>query len=306
MGKVAYKDIKFKDASLQQLRLCNQIIVQYQTQGFRLTLRQLYYQLVSRDLLSNTERSYKNLGKLLSDGRMAGVVDWDAIEDRLRIPHKISEWQSPADIMDGVMASYRLPRWDNQPHRVELWCEKDALAGVLRPIADQYHVTMMVNRGYSSTSAMKEAADRMVAAGDNGKNRVILYIGDLDPSGEDMVRDIEDRLFLMADMYGPSVIKLAITEAQVALYNPPPNPAKMSDSRAARFVDKFGQASYEADALPPDVLAQIVRDSLDTYVDQDAWDSVSEREEKDKELLRWGREQIMKRRNGDDDIQEET
>jgi hypothetical protein len=237
---------------------------------------------------------------------MAGVVDWDAIEDRLRIPHKISEWQSPTDIMDGVMASYRLPRWDNQPYRVELWCEKDALAGVLRPIADQYHVTMMVNRGYSSTSAMKEAADRMVAAGGNGKNRVILYIGDLDPSGEDMVRDIEDRLFLMADMYGPSVIKLAITEAQVALYSPPPNPAKMSDSRAARFVDKFGQFSYEADALPPDVLAQIVRDSLDTYVDQDAWDSVSEREEKDKELLRWGREQIMERRNGDDDIQEET
>lgn len=298
MAKVAYREIKFRSNSLDQLAVCNEIINEYQAQGFRLTLRQLYYQLVSRDIVPNTERSYKNLGKLLSEGRMAGMVDWSAIEDRLRVPYKITEWRSPAHIMDAVVASYKLPRWDNQAYHVELWCEKDALAGVLRPLADQYHVTMMVNRGYSSTSAMKEAADRMVVAGRTGKNRVILYIGDLDPSGEDMVRDIEDRLHRMSDMYGPEVIKLAITEAQVAQYNPPPNPAKMSDSRAAGFVSRFGYSSYEADALPPNVLAQVVQDSLDEYVDETAWDEVTEQETRDKELLREARDQVMEQRDG--------
>lgn len=298
MAKVAYREIKFRSNSLDQLAVCNEIINEYQSQGFRLTLRQLYYQLVSRDIVPNTERSYKNLGKLLSEGRMAGMVDWSAIEDRLRVPYKITEWRSPAHIMDAVVASYKLPRWDNQAYHVELWCEKDALAGVLRPLADQYHVTMMVNRGYSSTSAMKEAADRMVVAGRTGKNRVILYIGDLDPSGEDMVRDIEDRLHRMSDTYGPEVIKLAITEAQVVQYNPPPNPAKMSDSRAAGFVSRFGYSSYEADALPPNVLAQVVQDSLDEYVDETAWDEVTEQETRDKELLQEARDQVMEQRDG--------
>ena len=131
MAKVAYREIKFRSNSLNQLAVCNEIINEYQAQGFRLTLRQLYYQLVSRDIVPNTERSYKNLGKLLSEGRMAGMVDWSAIEDRLRVPYKITEWRSPAHIMDAVVASYKLPRWDNQAYHVELWCEKDALAGVL-------------------------------------------------------------------------------------------------------------------------------------------------------------------------------
>jgi len=294
--KEAFIDVNFRQDSMERLAVCNAIIAQYQAQGFRLTLRQLYYQLVSRDFIPNTERSYKNLGKLLSQGRLAGYVDWDAIEDRLRVPHKIQEWTDPAQIMNAVVNGYRLPRWDDQGYHVELWCEKDALAGVLRPLADQYHLTMMVNRGYSSQSAMKESAERLEYAAGTGKERVILYIGDQDPSGEDMVRDVGDRLELLSNQAGAEVIKLAITEEQVETYQPPPNPAKMSDSRAAGFVARFGTSSYEADALPPDVLAQVVRDAVTDYIDQDAWDAVGEREEADKGLLREARDHVMELR----------
>ena len=297
--KETFIDVNFRQSSLDQIELCNRIIRQYQGQGFRLTLRQLYYQLVSRDIIPNTERSYKNLGKLISQGRLAGMVDWNAIEDRLRAPHKITEWDTPADIMDAVVSQYRLPRWGDQEYHVELWCEKDALAGVLRPLADEYHLTMMVNRGYSSQSAMKEAAERIYGAWN--RQRVILYIGDLDPSGEDMVRDIRERLDLLSEHVGADVIKLAITEEQVAQYNPPPNPAKMSDSRAAGFVDKFGTSSYEADALEPNVLAQVIRDAVVPYIDWTLWEAVGDQEERDKELLNEARDRVMGERDGDDE-----
>ena len=294
--KTAFITKKFRSESLERLDICNTIIADYMRQGFRLTLRQLYYQLVSRDLIPNTERSYKNLGNLINDGRLAGQVDWDAIEDRLRMPYRISEWTDPGQIMNIVADSYRLPRWNNQEYYVELWCEKDALAGVLRPIADQFQVTMMVNRGYSSQSAMKSAADRMLQALGTAQQCVILYIGDLDPSGEDMVRDIKDRLELMAGYV--RVQKLAITPEQVAQYNPPPNPAKMTDSRATGFVEKFGRFSYEADALPPNILAQVIRDAIEVYRDEVAWTEVETQEEEDKVLLREARDIIMDKRSG--------
>ena len=304
MSREAFIDVNFRQASLELLSTANEVIRRYQRQGLRLTLRQLYYQLVSQNVISNTERSYENLGNLLSRGRLAGYVDWDAIEDRIRRPLMITEWSSPEHIMRAVMYGYKLPRWKNQDQYVELWVEKDALAGVLQPITEEYHVTLMVNRGYSSQSAMKEAAERLQKAAENGKELVILYIGDMDPSGEDMVRDVGDRLELLTHGESIEVIKLAITPEHIAQYNPPPNPTKLSDSRAAKFIAKFGNSSYEADALPPDVLAQIVRDALSEYVNQDAWDEISDKEAVDKDLLQQASDWVMEQRENDDGEEE--
>jgi len=263
-------------------------------------LRQLYYQLVTRNIITNTERSYKNLGQLVSQGRLAGKIDWSAIEDRLRVLDQVASWLSPSAIMGAVLSGYRLPRWIEQDQAVELWCEKDALAGVLQPITNDLDVGLMVNRGYSSQSAMKDAAGRLIGYNDDGKDIRIFYIGDQDPSGEDMVRDIYDRLKLLTRYeFSIDVEKIAITEAQIALYNPPPNPAKMSDSRAARYVARFGTSSYEADALPPNVLAQIVRDRIESVINFDKLDGVLRQEEVDKTLLRDARDEIMRRRNSD-------
>lgn len=278
---MAFKRKAFADESLEKIRLCNDIIDDYLGQGLRLTLRQLYYQLVTRNAIPNREREYKNLSTLVSDARLCGLMDWDAIEDRVRVPRRVSEFKNLEDLVEAALAAYRLPRWDGQKYYVELWVEKDALAGVLEPLARESHVTMMVNRGYSSQSAMYEAALRFRASKKPG---IILYLGDHDPSGEDMVRDIQARL----DLFGADVDvrKLALTMPQVEQYNPPPNPAKMTDPRAADYVEAHGAESWEVDALPPNVLAGIIRGSFRSIINKAAMDRVKVQETQDKKLLK--------------------
>ncbi len=283
--KECFRSKKFNPASLALIERCDSIITKYAAQGLRLTLRQLYYQLVSANEITNEEKSYKNLGSLVSDARLAGLLDWESIEDRVRQPRTPSEWDSVEDIVESAAYAYRLPRWKGQRFYVELWVEKDALAGVLAPLASEYHVTMMVNRGYSSQSAMHESGKRFKRAQDDGKDLVLFYLGDHDPSGEDMVRDVGDRL----EMFGVRdllVQKLALTMDQIRQYNPPPNPAKLSDSRAAKYVQKFGTSSWEVDALPPNVLAAIIRGAFKGVVDVDLMNAVKRREDRDKERLR--------------------
>ena len=272
------------------IEACNGIITQYQAQKLTLTLRQLYYQLVTKNVISNEERSYKTLGNLVSDGRLAGLIDWDAIEDRVRVPRIPQEFKDLPELVRAAHDAYRLPRWKGQENYVELWVEKDAISGVLAPLANQYHITLMVNRGYSSQSAMYEAANRFKAEYIKSrkpdtklKQGRLLYLGDHDPSGEDMVRDISDRL----EMFGADVIveKIALTMNQVQEYDPPPNPAKLTDSRSAGYIEKYGDSSWEVDALPPEVLHTIVKEAILNYVDLWRMQEVKRQEEVDKKLL---------------------
>lgn len=297
-----FKPVRFSDQSRDRIDKCNEIIEAYQAQGLRLTLRQLYYQLVTRNVITNEEKSYKNLGSLIADARMAGLVDWSAIEDRVRQPREQAEWPSIQSLVRSAVRSFRLPRWAGQRYYSELWVEKDALAGVLEPLASQFHVTLMVNRGYSSASAMYESARRFIEAckatddemdtlpftgeatyeGEEVplvREPVLFYLGDHDPSGEDMVRDVRDRL----QTFGVEVDvqKIALTTVQVKRYNPPPNPAKMSDSRAAAYVAKHGRSSWEVDALPPEVLSQVVRDSFAGVLNVELMQKVIAREKID-------------------------
>ncbi len=162
---------------------------------------------MSRNIIPNVEKSYKNLSNLVSDARLCGLMDWDAIEDRIRQPHIPLEFENLEERVQTALDNYRLPRWRGQENYVELWVEKDALAGVLRPIAGEYHVTLMVNRGYSSQSAMYDSAYRFLDAAGRTQTRHLFYIGDHDPSGEDMVRDIADRMSMFGA--GVTVTKLA-------------------------------------------------------------------------------------------------
>lgn len=290
--KQAFTTKRFGPERLATIAKANEIIEDYQSQGYRLTLRQLYYQFVSKDLIPNSERSYKNLGSTINEGRLAGLIDWDAIEDRVRVPRQAAEWDNIEDLVRSAVHSYRLPRWQGQDNYVELWVEKDALAGVLQPLATEYHVTLMVNRGYSSQSAMYESALRFKRNGRTGKEMHLLYLGDHDPSGEDMVRDIRDRL----NMFGVdlTVEKLALTMAQVEQYDPPPNPAKMSDSRANGYVEKHGNSSWEVDALPPDVLAALIREAIEQRLDRLTMDAIVNKENKDKKALETAAKRINK------------
>lgn len=299
--KETFKTTNFRDASLQLLTECEEIVDDYQGQGLRLTLRQLYYQLVTKNLIANEEKSYKNVGKLVSNGRLAGLLDWDAIEDRVRQPKTPNHFSGLGELVEVALRAYRLDRWKGQQEYVELWVEKDALAGVLAPMATKYHITLMVNRGYSSQSAMYEASKRFLEAADDDKESTLLYLGDLDPSGEDMVRDIGDRL-LMFGVDDLNVEKIAITMAQVRQYNPPPNPTKVSDSRAAAYIEKYGHSSWEVDALPPSVLQSVIRDAIEDHLDEELMNEVKKNEFRDKRMLRREVRRLTREPEDDDDV----
>lgn len=278
MACIRFRDTNFRPATRALITQCNTIIAHYQSANLRLTLRQLYYQLVSRNVIPNSEKSYKSLGKTISEARLAGLVDWDAIEDRVRRPERASQFASLQSLARAALASWRLPRWADQPNYVELWVEKDALSGVLAPLADEFHIVLMVNRGYSSQSAMYESACRFNTDGDD-KPKYLLYLGDHDPSGEDMVRDVRDRL----EMFGVqdlTVTKVALTMDQVEEHNPPPNPAKMSDSRAEAYVAEHGAHSWEVDALPPETLQDLIRDAISEHIDLELYNDTIRREQR--------------------------
>jgi hypothetical protein len=290
MSREKFQDVNFRGKSKELILHCQKVVTDYLAQGLRLTLRQLYYQLVSKNIIENKERSYKNLSSLVSDARLAGLLDWEAIEDRIRKPHRNSEFTDLGQLCQAALAAYRLPRWEGQDNYVELWVEKDALAGVLAPLAEEFHVTMMVNRGYSSQSAMYESANRFKNSPRDG---ILFYLGDHDPSGEDMVRDIRDRF----DMFGASVevTKLALTMDQIEEHNPPPNPAKVNDPRADAYIAEHGASSWEVDALPPELLSQIITKALESVIDREMMDAIIEQEETDKLELTKAVEKILKK-----------
>lgn len=307
--KIRYREIKMGRTNRSMLDIINQIIAEYQKQGYRLTLRQLYYQLVSRDVIPNKQAEYSKLSNMLKEGRMGGIVDWDAIEDRLRKPERPSSWDSPKDILEVCINQFALPRQMLQENYIEVWVEKDALSGVLKRVTQKYHIPILVNRGYSSASAMFDAYHRFKEAYENDQMIRIIYLGDYDPSGQDMIRDIRDRILEfaigdyneyeldiskcdehtkeeIAERFNFAILPVALTREQINLYNPPPNPAKITDPRAKKFIEEHGNLSWEVDALRPDVLHKLLDDSINDLIDRETFESVLEEEEEQREKLK--------------------
>ena len=295
------------NASEDLIMTANEIIETYQAQGYNLTLRQLYYKFVTRNLLpekwadkvtgsTNNERSYKNLGTLINKGRLMGLVDWDAIVDRTRKLEKLSHWSSPAGILDTAIDNYRIDMWKNQPFYVEVWVEKDALIEVLEKVCERWDVPYFSCRGYVSQSAMYEAAGRIAEQiTDYEKQIKVLYLGDHDPSGLDMVRDIGDRLKMLSDGDFSSTINMehiALTKEQIDELNPPPNPTKITDSRAGAYINEHGHSSWELDALEPRYIDKLIAKWIKSFVDDDIWAESEKKYRIEKDLLEEKAEEI--------------
>lgn len=296
MPKICYVEKNFGAAALQKIQICNAIIEEYARQGFDLTLRQLYYQMVARDYIPNNLREYKNLGNLINDARLAGYIDWYRIVDRVRSLEKRSAWVNPAEIISSAKNSYHIDYWKNQPQRIEVWVEKNAAVGIIEPVCNRLDIPFFACIGYTSVTAMWEAAQRIRDYIENHQEPIIIHLGDHDPSGIDMTRDIRDRLdlFLTLDcedndpsleFYGIEVSRIALNRDQITTYNPPPNPAKLTDSRATAYIREFGDSSWELDALAPNVVSQLIEDEVDYYRDKSLWDKVVEEEKVGKVLL---------------------
>ena len=214
---------------------------------------------------------------------MAGIVDWDAIEDRIRVP-QIPYWVNGVDdALEDTINHYRLDRQKGQDSYIEVWCEKDALSGILSKVTEKYHIKLMVNRGYSSATAMYKASKRFLWAGRQDKELHILYLGDHDPSGIDMIRDVEDRLFGFGA--NVNVDHIALTQEQIGIYDPPPNPAKISDPRADWYIQVFGEVSWEVDALTPQVLNNVLTEHILDLIDEEQYKFRMGQEEVDKRKI---------------------
>jgi hypothetical protein len=284
--KRCYVPKTFSPAHRDVITKANQVCAAYRAQGYDLTLRQLYYQFVSRGWVENSDRSYKRLGSIVNDARLAGELDWSYIVDRTRNLRDLAHWDSPQAIMDAVASQYREDKWADQYHRVEVWVEKDALVGVLERICNELDVPYFSCRGYTSQSEIWGAAQRLQQHRRGGQEPVILHLGDHDPSGIDMTRDVTDRLALFLGRE-VEIRRLALNMDQVEQYDPPPNPAKLTDSRGSGYVELYGDSSWELDALEPEVLSSLIRDAVDELRDEEAWEE-SEAQERERTVVLQG------------------
>ena len=284
LPKITYIEKNFRKDKLILIDKINDVIRNYMLQGYSLTLRQVYYQLVARAMIENNEKSYKNIGNLISDARLAGLIDWNAIEDRTRNMRGNSHWSSPGQIIDSAAYSYHLDHWEGQENYVEVWVEKDALIGIVGQICGQLDVNFFSCRGYVSQSEMWSAAQRLKRRQDQGQNVVLLHLGDHDPSGKDMSRDIQDRLRIF-EAYEVEFHRLALNMNQIEKYNPPPNPAKLTDSRATQYINEFGYDSWELDALEPQVISDLIERNVESYRNKKLYNEILKQEKMEKSLL---------------------
>ena len=271
MPRIVYIDKKFNADTLTVIDRANVIIEDYQAQGFDLTVRQLHYQFVARGLAPNLTSEYKRLGSIINDARLAGLVDWSAIHDGTRWLRSLAHWQNPRHALNALTEQYRRDSWAGQPYRPEVWIEKDALVGVIQDVCNELEIPYFSCRGYDSQSAMWLAAQRLEGFADLGQEPIIFHLGDHDPSGLDMSRDIQARLDLF--MGGVEFKRLALNMDQVRLYAPPPNFAKLTDSRAAAYIRIHGNESWELDALEPTVMAGLIRDAVEGIRNNRLWEA---------------------------------
>lgn len=274
MTTQCYLEKKFTVESLNLIETMNTIVREYVAQGYRLTVRQLYYQLVARAVVPNTEQSYKRITGIVNDAKLAGLMDWEAIEDRTREFIRRTRWESAAEIVRASARSFHMDMWVGQDTRVFVIVEKEALAGVLERACSAFDVPLLAARGYPSGTVLREfcVAD-LADALQEGQSVRILHCGDHDPSGIDMTRDLEERIRLFTEEFGGTVnlSRIALTMDQIDDQKPPPNPAKTTDARFASYQARYGSESWELDALKPDYLDKLVRKHIRAEINSKTW-----------------------------------
>ena len=197
------------------------------------------------------------------------MIDWDSLVDRTRNVIERAHWDSPVEIIETYARHFHVDLWEGQQFRPEVWIEKDALIGVIEGVCDEHDVSYFSCRGYTSLSEMWRAAQRLLGYNAAGQIPVIIHLGDHDPSGMDMSRDIEDRLTTFGAKF--KFVRIALNMNQIDKYGPPPNPTKLTDSRATGYIASFGDESWELDALEPKVMSKLIEKTIRKFQDKDKW-----------------------------------
>jgi hypothetical protein len=281
MPLIAYRKYNPRKDAKIVIQRANEILEISRQDGFGvMTLRQLYYQFVARNWIvdkdgkpENTLQQYKKLGRIISDAREGGMLDWFAIEDGQRNSFHFSDCPTPQQLLEGIEHGLLINPWHDQDVYVETWVEKQSLEATIGRPCDARRSPYMACKGYLSSSEAWRAGRRYEAKKAEGKRLVLLHLGDHDPSGIDMTRDNKDRLEFFAREHGIQVFRLALNMDQVEEYGPPPNFAKQTDSRYAGYEKEFGDESWELDALRQSVIGKLITDKLDELIDKDKWEA---------------------------------
>jgi hypothetical protein len=243
------------------------------------TVRQVFYQLVTGGAIPKTEASYKNIVvRLLGIMRRQGELPFSWIADNTRWMRKPRTYSSLEQALDDTLATYRRALWDQQDSYVEIWLEKDALAGVLYDVTEEWDVPLMVTRGYPSLSYLHTAAE---ALSEEDRPCFIYYFGDHDPSGVHIPRKIETDLRTFAPAAELHFERLAVTAEQITEWNLPTRPTKRTDSRSRGFLGE----SVEVDAIPPARLRELCRRCIERHIDQGALDRTQRIEQAERDTL---------------------
>lgn len=269
--KIMKDNYNFPYSERELAEKVNSILDEYDTP---LTLRQVYYRLVVLGLL-NAQKVYKNLSNKLSRLREQGLVPWNRIIDLKRQSEKGSSWTSPATFFETVSRSYKRDLQQGQLEHIEVWCEKTV---AIRHIIEKYDVSLFAGGGYRSSSSLYEASERFREI---DKPIVILYLGDFDPSGLDIERDIvrlREIFKIKVD-----VQRVLLTLEDIKEFRLMPSPVKPTDGRTKAYVERYGfEDAYELDALPPDVLARKLEEAICRNMDMDLFREQLARQEEDK------------------------
>lgn len=279
--KEAFIEKRFNRSSIAIIEHANAIIAEHQAEGYTLTLRQLYYQFVHRKLIANKQSEYKRIGNVINEGRLAGLIDWDAIEDRMRFLRAIPNYEGPSAFIKSQVHQFAEDLWADQAEYCEVWIEKDALSGIIERPCVRYRVPFFACRGYASQSGLYEAGVRLRQYMDDGRKVTVFHLGDHDPSGLDMSRDNDERLNMFTrTLAGVNLVRLALSQEQIQQFDLPPDPAKLTDSRATAYMDRYGDTSWELDALPSREIERLVVSAIEGVIDMDAF-NVAARKEKE-------------------------
>jgi len=286
--KIAYQEPKkFQKKTLEIIHEADRIVTEYEAQGYRITVRQLWYQFIARQPLSeyfdNTPKNNKKFREHIKHARLCGLIDWHQITDAGRPLYGPEHWDNPQDWIKESSEKYALDKWSDQPLRIEVWIEKGALRGIIAPVCDELDLDHFSASGFTSTSTVWGAAERILRYQDTGQQCVILHLADHDPSGLDMTRDIEHRLLTFHAT--PEVKRIALTRDQVDALQPAPNAVKMTDSRAPDYIRQHGYESWELDALSPAYISDLIRDEVARLRDDDLYSQRESLEERHRQQL---------------------
>jgi hypothetical protein len=237
------------------------------------TLRGLFYRVVSTGYLPSTdEQHYRRVGRIVTRMRRCGIIRYSWIVDSIRSTLKPSSWSGLADYADTVQSSYRKNLWSRQPSYVHVFCEKDAIAGVIHPVTSEYDVSLSPIRGYVSESFAYEIAMQWQEI---DKPIYAAYLGDYDPSGFDIERDLKAKL---ENLSGRSFewTRLGVNREDFESFNLVRLRPKKTDRRYSKFADNHGEDCAEIDAIPSNALRGLVSEFIESHITQSEWIKLQE------------------------------